>query len=266
MGKDKKKSSLCKIVYFDEDSVTDYIQIVAGGKLEKTTELLKETSDKGDASIDTKAGIGIGGILKALMGFDISASVDASLETSFNTNKMAKNIVKNTILTDFIDIIESAHDNEEVKNVIRNFTGYEISAPEGSFSYVALISPYFSMFKGGSSIPAGDFNIAVEKLDNTIKSAKGYYEFLGKKDKNCYIFRFNINSFKNNYKATDLLKMDLSLYAIKVGTSSIKELDINNELNLDPLSTIKDNPTYIKDDMEKQSSKSDDPWKIWIFK
>lgn len=263
MKKDKKKSSLCKIVYFDEDSVTDYIQIVAGGKLEKTTELLNETNDKGNADVEAKTGIGIGGILKALMGFEVTASVDASLETSFNTNKMAKNIVKNTILTDFIDIIESTHDSEEAKNVICNFTGYEISAPEGSFSYVALISPYFSMFKGGSSIPAGDFNIAVEKLDNTIKSAKGYYEFLGKKDKNSYIFRFNINSFKNNYKATDLLKMDLSLYAIKVGTSSIKELDINNELNIDPLSTIKDNPTYIKDDMDKQSSISDDRLDIY---
>ena len=26
---------ICKIVYFDEESVTDYVQIVAGGELEK---------------------------------------------------------------------------------------------------------------------------------------------------------------------------------------------------------------------------------------
>lgn len=37
------KSSICKIVYFDEESVTDYVQIIAEGKLEKTTELLNET-------------------------------------------------------------------------------------------------------------------------------------------------------------------------------------------------------------------------------
>ena len=35
------ENSICKIVYFDEDSVTDYVQIVAGGELENTTELLK---------------------------------------------------------------------------------------------------------------------------------------------------------------------------------------------------------------------------------
>ncbi len=27
---------ICKIVYFDEESVTDYVQIVAGGELKKT--------------------------------------------------------------------------------------------------------------------------------------------------------------------------------------------------------------------------------------
>ena len=36
-------STICKIVYFDEASVTDYVQIVAGGELQKTTELLEET-------------------------------------------------------------------------------------------------------------------------------------------------------------------------------------------------------------------------------
>ena len=40
-----------KVVYFDEDSVTDYVQIIAGGALEKTTQLLKET----DKNVNTDA-------------------------------------------------------------------------------------------------------------------------------------------------------------------------------------------------------------------
>ena len=104
MGKKMESASmLCKIVYFDEDSVTDFIQIVAGGKLEKTTELLNETNDNGKAEVNGKANVGIGGVLRALVGFEASVSTEASLETSFNSNQMAKNIVKNTILTDFID-------------------------------------------------------------------------------------------------------------------------------------------------------------------
>jgi hypothetical protein len=255
-----KQSRICKIVYFDEDSVTDYIQIVAGGKLDKTTELLNQTRDSGDAGVSTKASIGFGGIFKALMGFDVSASTEASLETSFNTDRMAKNIVKNTILTDFIDILTQ---NEEVEKkekkgqgAIHKFEGYTISAPKDSLSYVALISPYLSMLKGSGGIPAGDFNIAIEKLDNTIKSAKGYYEFVGYKDEQSVIFRFNIMSFKNNYKVTDLLKMDISIYAIKVGISSINKLNFNNEFDIQTVT--KDNPTYQK----KDKKASDDDTKV----
>ncbi len=44
-----------------------------------------------------------------------------------------------------------------------------------------MVSLYLSMMKNGTNIPAGDFSIAVEKLDNALKSAKGYYEFVGTK-------------------------------------------------------------------------------------
>lgn len=152
-----KKSRLCKIVYFDEESVTDYIQIVEGGKLEKTTELLNETTDKGNADVDARVGvgIGIGGVLKALVGFEVKTSVEAESETSFNTNQMVKNIVKNTILTDFIDLIDEIPLGEqegEQSSAIHKFTGYKVCAPKDSMSYVALISPYLSMLKGGTDI------------------------------------------------------------------------------------------------------------------
>ncbi len=234
-------------MYFDEESVTDYIQIVAGGALEKTTELLKESKNAGDMSASGKAKVGISGILGALMGFELSGTGEGALESSFNSGNMAKNIVKNTILTDFIDII-SKNDNEEQNSAITKFEGYSISAPKDSLSYVALISPYLSMIKSGASIPAGEFNIAIDKLDNTIKSAKGYYEFVGNKDDKKVIFRFNIKSFKNNYKAPDLMKMDISIYAIKVGSSSIEKLNFNNEFDIEHSFSAKDNPVYQKEE------------------
>lgn len=251
---DNKKSRLCKIVYFDEESVTDYMQIVEGGKLEKTTELLNETTDQGNAALNGKASVGIGGVLKALVGFEVKTSVEAELDTSFNTNQMVKNIVKNTILTDFIDLIdETSLEEKNVKqsnSAIHKFTGYKIYAPKDSMSYVALISPYLSMLKGGTDISAGDFNIAIDKLDTTIKNAKGYYEFVGTRNQESIIFRFNIKSFKNNYKATDLQKMDISIYAIKVGKSSIERLKFNNEFEIDEILSRKDNPEYTKQEKE----------------
>lgn len=255
-GQKIKKSRLCKIVYFDEESVTDYIQIVEGGKLEKTTELLNETSGKGNAEAATKASVGIGGVLKALVGFEAKTSVEANLETSFNTNQMVTNIVKNTILTDFIDLIDEIplEGKEGIQNsAIHKFRGYKIYAPKDSMSYVALISPYLSMLKGGTNIPAGEFNISIDKLDNTIKNAKGYYEFVGTNNEKNVIFRFNIKSFKNNYKATDLQKMDISIYAIRVGKSSVEKLNFNNEFDIEENFSRKDNPEYRKQEKEPEN-------------
>lgn len=68
------------------------------------------------------------------------------------------------------------------------------------------------------------------------------------------IFRFNIKSFKNNYKATDLQKMDISIYAIKVGKSSIEKLNIDNEFEIEEKYFKKDNPKYEKNKKNQKIS------------
>lgn len=239
---------ICKIVYFDEDSVTDYVQIVAGGELENTTELLKSRDAQEAQSVQANGKVGISGIFKALLGWEAGASADVSAGLSFNSSKMVKNIVKNTILTDFLKTIEDVSQGRTnsrlPKGTIKQFKGYKISAVEDSLSYMVMVSPYFSMLKSGSSIPAGEFNIAVDKLDNALRHAKGYYEFVGTKGRSRVILRFNINSFRNSYTISDLLKMDLSIYAIKVGRTSLENLNVNKELGMKVSLIPKDNPSY----------------------
>lgn len=242
------ENSICKIVYFDEDSVTDYIQIIAGGELEKTTQLLKETDKNADIEGSVSGKVGISGVFKALLGLETKTSAEASMGITLNTNKMVKNIVKNTILTDFLGILNGQTQIKRRKTSqgnIKKFEGYTISVEKDSLSYIVMVSPYLSILKGGSNIPAGEFDIAVEKLDNALKSAKGYYEFVGTKGKSKVVLRFNINSLKNNYKINDLLKMNLSIYAIKVGTTTLAQLDVNQELDIDFYSRSKDNPDYV---------------------
>lgn len=239
---------ICKIVYFDEDSVTDYVQIVAGGELENTTELLKSRDAQEAQSVQANGKVGISGIFKALLGWEAGASADVSAGLSFNSSKMVKNIVKNTILTDFLKTIEDVSQGRTnsrlPKGTIKRFKGYKISAVEDSLSYMVMVSPYLSMLKSGSSIPAGEFNIAVDKLDNALRHAKGYYEFVGTKGRSRVILRFNINSFRNSYTISDLLKMDLSIYAIKVGRTSLENLNVNKELGMKVSLIPKDNPSY----------------------
>lgn len=243
------ENKICKVVCFDEDSVTDYVQIVAGGHMENTTELFN--TKNGNESQGTQANVkgGIGGVFKSLMGWEASASASISADLSFNSSKMVKNIVKNTMLTDFLTILE----NQSVSNrsasrlpkgSIKKFKGYSISVEKDSLSYMVMVSPYLSMLKADSSIPAGEFNIAVDKLDNALRNAKGYYEFVGTKGRSKVVLRFNISSFKNGYTISDLLKMDLSVYAIKVGRTTLDMLNVNKELGMNVSIIPKDNPSY----------------------
>lgn len=231
---------ICKIVCFDEDSVTDYVQIIAGGKLETTEELF--SADKSDVSGSAQASgqFGIKGVFKALLGWEAGVFGNTSAGRSLNSEKMVTNIVKNTILTDFLKIYE---DNQN-EGSIKKFENYKINIIEDSLSYIVMISPYLNMVKTDSSIPAGELNIAVDKLDNALRNAKGYYELIGTDKKQKVVLRFNINSFRNGYTIRDLLKMDLSIYAIKVGKTTLDNLNINNELGINISTIKKDNPSY----------------------
>ena len=56
---------------------------------------------------------------------------------SLNTNKMAKNIVKNTILTDFLGILNDEKQNRKGKisqGSIKKFEGYTISVEKDSLA------------------------------------------------------------------------------------------------------------------------------------
>ena len=118
--KTDKKISIQKIIYFDEESITDYVQIVEGGKMEKTTELLNETEANLDTRTKTSASAGISGVFKAILGLESKIEANLELGTTLNTNKMAKNILKNTILTDFINILEKQN------SCFENFKDYKI--------------------------------------------------------------------------------------------------------------------------------------------
>lgn len=235
-------AKLCKVVYFDEGSVADFVQIIEDGEFEKTVETLSKTLDEVSGGTGLTGKLGISGIFKALIGNEATVSAEAKASAEYNSERMAKTILKNTLLTDFIGVIE------KTPNGIVKFENYDIDAPKDSLSYIALISPYFSMINNGN-VPAGDFSIAIEKLDNTLRNAKGYYEFVGTKkiqsdvsSNKTVIFRFNIDAFKNNYKVTDLLRMNLVIYAVKVGKSSLDKLSFQGEF--DYITPLHDNPSY----------------------
>ena len=236
------ENNIVKIVYFDEGSATDYIQIAQGGSLNTIFELVDENASSGGAEAEGKAKIRTK-ILKTLAGLDVSAGVEGEIETSFSSGSVVKSIISNTVLTDFLAAV-SPDDGHDVP--ITHLSKCRIEQVPGSISSISLFTPYFSMFKSGQGISAGDFDISVDKLDAALAKAKGYLEFLGEREgaNDRIILRFNRAAFKNNYRSTDLMKMRLTLYAIHVGSCSLDDLAADNEIKLEGF-TSKDNPDYI---------------------
>ena len=175
--------------------------------------------------------------------------MESNLETSFKSEELIKTILQNTILTDFLDIVE----NEESHIVV--FDDIKIKVIKDSLSYVIMIAPYMKMLKGeGLNLNTDlDLSIDIVNMDDSIKLAKGYFEFEGIVENDSVILRFNIESFKNNYKISDLLKMDLTIYAVPVGKVERKNISIVSEINAATAEEVSyDNPIYGEDERAEE--------------
>ena len=267
-----KDYKLSKVVYFDEDSATDYVQIIQGGELKQTMELLETTVDSGDTEIDTGASVGISKLFSQLIGFGARASLDSNLKTGFQDNNLIRNILQNTILTDFLSIVSDKHSSENEESSIKVLENYMIKVVENSLGFVIMLSPYMSMVKDGMNSVVNkssnlDFDIDFGELENAIRMAKGYYEFIGESNSDIespkIVLRFNIDTFKNNYRVSDLVMMDLVLFAIKVGKTTFGKMSIEGAIWESLTTNEKDgminSPNYVNDVLDNESSNREIP-------
>ncbi len=211
---------MIKVVYFDDDSVTDYLCIYNGGTKVQTADKIKEKS----AEIAANATIGIHSKLSWLpfFGTDIAASTESAL--AGKSDSLVKTTLSNTVLTDFL---EKVRDNEER---ILKFNDCHLTAYKNSMAFFKMFTPYLIMTKGNLS--SDELEIDISKMDLALESGKGYYEMISTdKASKEMVFRFNIKAFRNNYGIADLTKMNLVYYGVKVGKVDISMLDISNEFN-----------------------------------
>lgn len=249
-------ADIVKIIYFDEGSATDFCQIENGGSV--STEAAE--SDNTEKGVRGSVGASIGTKLSNLIPF-VKPSFDASgsANASYHVETVVKSIVTNTVLTDFLASIDPEDDR-----VITLFEGKRIEQVPGSISSLSLLTPYFGMLKSGQGISAGEVEISIDKLDSTLSKAKGYLEFIGKEEgKQDIILRFNSAAFKNNYRPSDLLKMDLKLYAVLVGKCSPEDLTPDSEFKLEGFGVAKDNPDYGQEKIPGDEAQGEHPLKMY---
>lgn len=226
--------SIKKIVYFDEESATDYLAIQQGGVTEETMKELidKEKEAKGviKTNIFTKIPLIIGAI---------NGSAEGSIEHS-KSNILEKTIT-NTLLNEFLK--EVNNDNLNIKTLKDRL----VMPYHNSFTYFKIFTPFFKMIS--NDFQTEDLTLKISKMDEALEKGKGYYEMIAtsKNSQNQnddlnnvperVILRFNISSFRNNYTLSDLTQMDLKYYVVKVGEIKEKSLDITTEIGIETIIT-----------------------------
>lgn len=220
MKKQETNNKMLKIVYFDELSATDYLII----KKEGITKKIEEQLYSKDKEKDLKVGGDLGAKLP-LWVFGIGGGIkgEGNVKLKNTENNILKKTISNSLLSDFINEI----DKDE--NIIK-FKEYVVKPYPNSMTFIKMFTPYLKMITNDIEIDGGILNFS--NMDAAFEDGKGYYEMVATKENEKSIFRFNINSFRNNYTLSDLTKMNLCYYGIKVGETEEENLDILNELNM----------------------------------
>lgn len=220
MAKKKEKLPFIKIIYFDNSTAIDYINIINEGEI--TVEEINKVMNESGADIN------VGGEAKAKASLLNMLKLSIGLKSNVNLSSSSEKIVNSTLTTNMmVEFIKFAKDDKKIEQI----KDVKLYADKETASYIKSVSPYLALLKDTNEIPEfKDFNIT--KFDEVISKAKGYYEFIAKnKDGKEIILRFNVDGFRNNYKFNDLLKMDLTYYGIKVGNCLKEDIKFVNEIN-----------------------------------
>lgn len=220
-AKKQKQDSprMLKIVYFDEGSALDFLDIYQGGRLTETETSTRSTKKGAEAA--GKVTVGTGSLFRAISSL---VKAEADLSAGGHLSKLGEEAIRteisNSLIADFLEIADSTDSLEKI-------SGIPLQAPPESMTYMKMYTPYFKVLK----MEQEPINIA--ELDAALEKAKGYYELLGHKESLPIILRFNISAFRNNYQLNDLTRMNLVSYAVAVGTFPLEKLIAKNELSPD---------------------------------
>ncbi len=231
---------MIKIIYFDEPSATDYM-IIKNGGVKITTE---EKANEINTNAKNETYLKIGGNFSWLPFINAGAENSTDVNLKGTKQILTKNILTNVLLTDFL---AKAEDDKEQ---IIKFENVDLYTYKTSFAFLRMFMPYLNIIKE-SQFPE-DIPFEVSKLADALKAGKKYYEIIAKQkmsENQKYILRFNIDAFRNNYSISDIVKMNLTYYAIKVGEATEESLSIEEEFKNDyeeQIITSLENEDYLK--------------------
>ena len=216
MKKENKNISFLKIVYLDEEAATDLIYMENKGKIVES--IVDTENNKLDTKTSVEAGIGAKTSLLSLLGAKFKIGTNVSV--GYGSQQLINQAITNTVLTDYLDLTKE-------NNLVKKFDKASVYPFPNSLAYFKLITPYMVMTEG--KMDAGDIKLNIQMMDEALNKGKGYFEMVLEDEGIKSILRFNLKSFKNSYSLSDLVKMELTYHAVRVGKTKLINLDASKE-------------------------------------
>lgn len=217
-----------KIIYLDEQAVFDFLELHQNGI---QSDIIKRVSEN-MVEVGTEGKIG--------MNFFTRFKIGLSGNASYQRSGVVESQITSTLLSNFKKLVTNKNKKEASK--VEYIDNVKLFIEKDSPAYYRNITPVLDMVSDinkMNSITDDEKNnfkgIELKNIERTLDRLSGYYEIKGiSTESKENIFRFNISGLRNNYTLSDLTKMDVKLYGIKVG--EVDSIDLSFDTMIDRLS------------------------------
>ena len=234
-----------KIVYLDEQAVFDFLELYQDGLQSQIIKRVSKTIVEADA--EGKVG----------MNFFSRFKIGLSGNASYQRSGVVESQITSTLLSNF----KKFATNKKGSSKVERLDNVKLFIEKDSPAFYRNITPVLDMISDitkMNSITDDDKNnfqgIEIKNIERTLDRLSGYYEIKGiSSESNESVFRFNISGLRNNYTLSDLTKMDVKLYGIKVG--EVDSIDLSFNTMIDRLSNQRQSQLGADFDEEQNNEK-----------
>lgn len=233
-----------KIVYLDEQAVFDFLELHQNGI---QSDIIKHVSEN-MVEVDAEGKVGMSLLTRLKIGFSGNASYQRS------------GVVESQITSTLLSNLKKLVTNKKSSSKVEYLDNIKLFIEKDSPAFYRNITPVLDMISDiekMNSFTDDDKNnfkgIEIKNIEQTLDRLSGYYEIKGiSSDNKEMILRFNISGLRNNYTLSDLTKMDIKLYGIKVG--KIDSIDLSFNTMIDRLSRQNQSKIGLDFDAEQEDN------------
>ena len=194
---------------------------------------------------------------KVGMSFFTRFKIGLSRNASYQRSGVVESQITSTLLSNFKKFATDKKGSSKVERL----DNVKLFIEKDSPAFYRNITPVLDMISDitkMNSITDDDKNnfkgIEIKNIERTLDRLSGYYEIKGiSSESNESVFRFNISGLRNNYTLSDLTKMDVKLYGIKVG--EVDSIDLSFNTMIDRLSNQRQSQLGADFDEEQNNEK-----------